>query len=361
MSVSKPVKVIVVPAKPLIDKFVAARRVLNDNAQYSVIIEFCDVNQPTAEHLARWQAMCSPGVEPYLIDIGDKKYHQLGSSAAEVELAASDTRNNRTLKHLVDLVNVNNKTGNLKNRRHAIAKLVRGAYHVMNGGDDSQSVVFDHCMDTVNAYFMDHGRRAWDALSNPEYIELKKLWDGFNVSEKEVIDFTLPLYFRHLFTSGRSVEEITEKISWWNDKAKKIAARRAAAQNANYQIRQFKIQGRPAGFVHVSDYFEAEEAPYKLFGDKALGLSLLIVRDEQGHVHIKSSYCYPGINLDSLFEALNAAEPGLWYFEKRFKAGPMLMNGSRQFTGTAPSEFSDGNLCVAAHALVTFETMAVAL
>jgi len=50
---------------------------MNDNSQYHVIVEFCDVNQPTAEHLARWQAMCSPGVEPYLIDVGDKKYHQL--------------------------------------------------------------------------------------------------------------------------------------------------------------------------------------------------------------------------------------------------------------------------------------------
>jgi hypothetical protein len=355
MPVSKPVKVIVVPAKPPIDKFVAARRVLNDNTQYSVIIEFCDVNQPTPEHLARWQAMCSAGVEPYLVDIGDKKYHQLGSSAAEVELAASETRSSRILKHLVDLVNVNNKTGNLKNRRHAIAKLVRDAYHVMNMGSASQSVVFDHAMDVVDAYFMDHGRRAWDTLSNPEYAELKQLWDGFNVSEKEVTDFTLPLYFRHLFTSGRSTEEIIEKISWWNDKAKKIAARRAAVQNANYPVRQFKIQGRSAGLVRTSDYFEAEEAPYKLFGDKALGLSLLIIRDEQGHVHIKSSYRYPGINLDSLFEALNTAEPGLWYFEKRFKAGPMIMNGSRQFTGVPPSGLSDGDLCVAVHALVTFE------
>ncbi len=355
MPVSKPVRVIVFPANPPIDKYVAARRVLNDNTQYQVVVEFCNVNQPTSEHLAKWSARCSPGVEPYLVDIGDKKYHGLGSSAAEVELAASETRESRILRHLVDLVNENNRTGNLKNRLHPIAKIMRDAYHVMNGNDSSQTVVFDHGMDVVNAYFMDHGRRSWDTLSNPEYAELKTLWDGFNVSENEVLDFTLPLYFKQLFTSGRSAEEIVEKISWWIKKAKMAADRRAAIRGTKYEIRKFKIQGYAAGLVHITDYFEAEEAPYKLFGDKTLELSLLIIRDAQGHVHIKSSYRYPGINLDKLFEVLDKLEPGLWYFEKRFKAGPMIMNGSRQFTGVASTELSDGDICQLAHEFVTFD------
>jgi hypothetical protein len=354
MPVSKLVKVIVVPARPPIDKFVAVWRVRHDNSQYHCIVEFCDVNQPTAEDMARWQAMCSQDIEPYLVDVGDKKYHQLGSSAAEVELTASETRSNRTLMQLVSLVNENNRTGNLKNRRYAIAKIVRDAYHVMNSGDGSQSVVFDHGMDVVDAYFMDHGSRAWGTLSNPEYTALKQLWDGFNVSEKEVLDFTIPLYFRHLFMSGRSTDEIVTKIDWWIDKMKRIEARRAAIKGTEYKIRPFKIQGHAAGLVHVTDYFEAEEVPYKLFGDKSLELSLLIIRDELGHVHIKSSYRFPGINLDKLYELLNQLEPGLWYLEKRFKAGPMLMNGSRQFTGVTVSQLSDGDLCQAAHSLVTF-------
>jgi hypothetical protein len=347
--------IVVVPARSPIDKYVAYKRVQLDRTEaFRLEVAFCDVNQPTPELMARWRSMCTPGVEPYLVDVGDKKYHQLGSSAAEVELMSSETRSGRTIKYLVGLINENNKTGNLKNRRYAIAKLLRDAYHVMKGGDDSQNVVFDHGMDVVNAYFMDHGRRAWDALFNPEYAELKQLWDGFNVSEKEVIDFTLPLYFRQLFTSGRSAEEIIEKIDWWNDKAKRIAARRGAIQNTDYQIRPFKIQGRDAGLVHVMDYFEAEEVPYKLFGDKNLALSLLIIRDECGNVHIKSSFRFPGINLDKLFEFLNQLEPGLWYFEKRFKAGPMIMNGSRQSTGVTSSALSDGDLCQAAHSLVVF-------
>ena len=126
MHAIKPLMVVVVPARPPIDKYVAFKRVqLDRTGEYRLEVAFCDVNQPTEEMMARWRAMCSPGVEPYLVDVGDKKYHQLGSSAAEVEFMASETRSGRTIKHLVELVNENNKTGNLKNRRHSIAKLVR--------------------------------------------------------------------------------------------------------------------------------------------------------------------------------------------------------------------------------------------
>lgn len=352
---NKPLMIVVVPAKPPIDKYVAYKRVELDRADsFRLKVAFCDVNQPTDEMMARWQAMCSPGVEPYLVDVGDKKYHKIGSSAAEVELMSSETRSGRVIKRLVELINDNNKTGNLKNRRYSIAKLVRDAYHVMNGGDVSQGLVFEHCLDVVNAYFTDQSRRAWDSLSNPEYAALKALWDGLNVSEKEVLDFTIPLYFKQLFMSGRSAEEIISKIDWWIDKAKRIEARRAAVKGAEYKVCPFKIQGRAAGLVHVTDYFEAEEVPYKLFGNADLALSLLIIRDENGHAHIKSSFRFPGINLDKLFELMDKAEPGLWYLEKRFKAGPMIMNGSRQFTGVAPTAFSDGDLCQAAHLLATF-------
>ena len=341
---TKPVMIVVVPGRPPIDKFVAARRVIQDRDQYHVQMAFCDVNQPTPEHMARWRAMCSPGVEPYLIDVGDRKYHEMGSSAAEVEMKASETHDGRTLKHLVDLVNNNNKTGGLKSSRHSVAKLVRDAYHVMNGGSDSQEVVFDHGMDVVNAYFFDHSRRAWDTLSNPEHATLKELWDGFNVTEREVLDFTLPLYFKHLFMSGRSAKEIIEKISWWNNKAERVAKCRATARGKAYNPGIFAAQGHPAGFLYVENYFEAEEAPYQLFRNKAIGLSVLIIRNELGQVHIKSSFRYPGINFDKLFEFLNRMEPGRWYLETRFKAGPMLMNGSRQFTGVAATSFSDSEL-----------------
>lgn len=354
MHATKPVKVIVVPARPPIDKYVAMRRVWLDNSNdFRLTVEFCDVNQPTPEHLAYWRSKCSPDVEPYLIDVGEKKYHQLGSSAAEVELTSSETKNRKTLNYLLGLINDNNRTGNLKNRRHSIAKLVRDAYHVMNGGYRSQGVVFEYGMDVVNAYFFDLDKRAWDTLS--AYANLQELWNGFGVTGNEVLDFTLPLYFRQLFMSGRSAGEIVQKISWWLDKAQRVAVRRAAIEAKSYQPQMFLIQGRPAGLLHVEDYFEAEEAPYKLFGDKKLGLSLLIARDELGHVHIKSSFRYPGMDFDKLYEVLNRREPGCWYLEKRFKAGPMLMNGSRQFTGVTPTAISDDKLIQLVSMFVRFK------
>jgi hypothetical protein len=353
----KPLMIVVLPARPPIDKYVAYKRVsLDKGERFRLGVEFCDVNQPTDAHMSRWTSKCSPGVEPYMIDVGDKKYHRQGGSAAEVEVLSSETRSSRILKHLVELVNLNNKTGFLKEAPHSVAKIIRDAYEVMASPTTSQEVVFEHGMDVVDSYFSHQDRRAWETINEPEHAELKKLWDGFGVKDAdETKDFTLPRYFRQLFMGGRSEQEIITKISWWLDKVKRITARRDAAKAKTYMPRIVRHVGeKTIGLIYVGDCFEALAASHQQVGSGKLAVGIL--RNKLGQVHIASSYRHKGANFDALYAELNRREPGRWYFEGRFGKGqdPKIMNASRQFTGEPPTRISDGELLQLAERLITF-------
>jgi hypothetical protein len=331
---------------------------------YRIRFAFCDVNHPTVEHYARWQALCSPGVEPYLIDIGDKKYHKTAGSAAQVEKMSSETEGGRTWNRLVELANENNRSGNLKKARYSVAKIVRDAYEVMNGtkvpngANGPQEVVFEHVLDVVNGFFFRQDGRSWDSLfSNPSHADLRELWDGFSVTEKEVLPFTLPLYFRHLFLGGRSAAEIMEKIGWWLDKVERITKKRDAAQSKQYALlHRFSIGDKRGAVIVVGNAFEAEAASYQWIGSGKIAIG--IIRNERGHVHIQSSFRHPGGQFDALAAALDQAEPGLWYYEPRYTIGtvsiPMMMNGSKQFKGVTPTNLSNEVIVDLVYRLVTF-------
>jgi hypothetical protein len=359
MSVLKPVKCVVLPSNPPIDKLIALKRVeLDLRDEYRICLAFCDVNMPTREHYARWDKMCTPETgDAYLVDVGDKKYHKRGGSAAEVEKMSSETEGGRTWNYLVELANKNNQDGSLKQARHSVAKLLRDTYHVMNGNaGSSQGLVVEHGMDVVNGFFFRQSARDWNELfTNDEFVVLRQLWEGFNVSEKEVLPFTLPQYFRHLFLAGRSVAEITTKISWWLDKAKRVQVARDTARAKKYDVQMFNLacNGKAAGLIHVTDFFEAEAATYAWVGSGKLAVG--IVKNELGQVHVQSSFRHPGLDFSDLAEWLSKAEPGRWYYETRFKSGPMLMNGSRQFTGVIPTSLQDHALkaCVGAMVKLT--------
>jgi hypothetical protein len=318
---------------------------------------FCDVNIPSPEMMATWNAMCDPEAGPaYLIDVGDKKYHKSAGSAAEVEKMASDTTEGRTFNYLVELVNENNRTGKLKSYRHSVAKMIRDFYELPGGLlGPSQEFIFDHGMDVVNGFFLRPNDRAWaDLFEKPEYADLRKLWDGFNVSEKEVLPFTLPLYFRQLFLAGRSPAEITEKITWWINKARQVETLKATAKLKVYNVTRFANGSKQFGYVKVGGTFESEAFSYLWVGSGRLAVA--IIRNERGHVQIRSSFKHPGANFDALAATLDNLEPGRWYHEGRFSGGnvQMLMNGSPQFTGVTPTALSDDELIMLVREYVTF-------
>jgi hypothetical protein len=354
---TKPTKVVVLPAFPPIDKYVAFRRVMLDlGEKFHLVKAFCNVNQPTETQMADWQSRCSDGIEPYLIDVGAKKYHHLAPSAAQLEKMSSETRSGRIYNDLVELINKNNFTGFLKKQRHSVAKLVRETYQVMNSKDSSQELVFDRCMHVVNAYFFDQDKRSWKSLSEPRHAKLKQIWDGFGVQESEMGDFTLTRYFEHLFMSGRSEGEILERIGWWLDKAKRVVQRRQNAKKKDYRPLITRcVDGKSVGLFYVPDYFEAEVVSYQWIGSGKLAVG--IIRNELGQVHILTSKAYKTINLKPVSQRFDEIEPGRWLFEERFGDGQvqMIMNGSRQFTGVPPTRQSNGQLLAQVANLMTFD------
>lgn len=224
---AKPMKCVVLPARPPIDKLVAFKRVkLDFEKKFKLRLAFCDVNIPTPMHRAKWNAMCSEGAgEPYLIDVGEKKYHKIADSASAVEKMSSETTEGRIWNMLVELINQNNKNGKLKSSLFAIPKILRDAYETKHRASEWPEVVFWHGMDVVDGFFLQQNQRSWeDLFEHPDFAELRRLWEGFNVGESEVLPFTLPLYFRQMFLSGWSEAEITQKISWWLNQIKLIAA-----------------------------------------------------------------------------------------------------------------------------------------
>lgn len=340
----KPVQVVVIPARPPIDKYIAAKRVMLDlGTFFQIRVVFCDVNQPTPEQYDKWDKLCGEGGrQAVLIDIGDVKYHKGFQSAAEMQKLASSVKGGQTWNWLVELANENNQTGSLKQARHSVAKLVREIYHLR--GNDWPVIVWEHGMDVLDSFFWLQNKRAWEELfDRSEHEPLRKLWEGFGIMETEVLPFTIPLYFRKLFMSGRSIQEIITKISWWINRALEVYQSHERARVRKYTCKSFHIHGKPAGVIGIRDYFEAAAASYQLIGSGRLALG--VMRNfTTGHVHIQPSFRHPGANLEALYRELERREPTRWYHETRFRAGQMVMNGSWQFLGVTPTSLSDDEL-----------------
>ncbi|MDE2018723.1 MAG: hypothetical protein KGJ13_00020 [Patescibacteria group bacterium] len=349
----KPVKAVVLPNHPTIDKLIALWRVKHDlQKNYRFRLAFCDVNVPTPEHYRQWNALCSPGVDgPYLLDVGEKKYHITAGSASAVEKMASPTQQARTWNMLAELASKNNQNAFLKSLPNSIVKVLRELYEVAS----SQEVVIDHAMEVIDGFFLRRNGRNWeDLFINPEFEEIRKLWEGFNIDECEVKPFTLQLYFRQLFLAGRSPNEISEKIGWWLRKRDQVRAARVKAEKKAYKTTLFSVDNRPCILAEVKDVFEGQAAFRRFVGSGKFAIG--IVRNTRlGHVTIQASARhYYGVNFDALANALAVLEPGLWYYETRFASGPILMNGSPQYTGVRRTSLSDDMLIYQISHLVDF-------
>ena len=131
-----------------------------------------------------------------------------------------------------------------------------------------------------------------------------------------------------------------------------MKALKDAAKQKQYKMTTFQIGSKRAGYVKVDGAFEFEAFSYAHVGSG--NLAVAVIRNERGHVHVQASFRHPGANFAELAAALEKIEPGRWYYETRFKSGPMLMNGSRQFTGVTPTDITDDALIALILNTVTF-------
>lgn len=358
MAQNMTVRSLVVPALPPIDKYVAAKRVMLDWRKVPstrLQIEFCNVNIPTPEHYKVWDR--GNRGSAILIDVGDRKYHHGYMSASEMVKMESPIDGGSTWNRMLELVNKNNTTGFLKQRRHAVAKMIREIPHVFGDRNYGERETWTYGMDVVDSFFWRMDRRNWEDLFNDSlYADLRQLWEGFGVNEEEVQEFTLPLYFRRMFRSGRPAAEIMQKMSWWLDHAKQVARLHDAAHRKEYRnrTRTFELQGTEerGGIVHIADYFEAGGFNYKALGSGVLALAVL--RNRFGGAVIMCSNKHR-VNFHELCQELARKEPNRWYFEGRFESGQMVMNQSWQFIGVTPTSLTDDELIVAVAKYAKYE------
>lgn len=344
-------RTLVVPALPPIDKYIAAKRVMLDwegIAKFNVA--FCDVNVPGPEHYKRWDGV-NPG-SAILIDLGDEKYHDRCLSASEMQKMKSNTENGATWNKLLEMANRNNGTGYLKQAPHSVAKLIREIPHTFTDRARGEAETWTYGMDVVNSYFWRQDRREWESLfTDPEYADLRRLWEGFGVLG-DPKDFTLPFYFRRMFRSGRSLAEIGQKMSWWIDHEKAISQRHRAAKAAKFQdrTRTFSLKDEvEGGVVQIKDYFDGGAFIGNVLGSGVLAIA--VMRNPHGGVVIMPSNKHT-LNLETLYQELVKREPTKWYFEGRFASGHMVMNQSWQFVGVTPTAMTDDVLIgmIRAHA-----------
>lgn len=351
-----PTRSIVVPALPPIDKYIAEKRVLLDwrGVPVKFEVEFCGRNIPRREDYQRWDR--GNPHSAIIIDLGDAKYHHGYQSASDMAKMMSHTDGGATWNRLQELANQNNRSGFLKQRRHSVAKLIREIYHLGSGWPDLNwyRICWAHCKDVVDSFFWRMDGRNWDTLfTDPTYAELRKIWEGFDVQEKEVLEFTLPLYFRKLFRSGRPIPLIMQRMSWWLDNQRKVESRREQARRKRYQFKAFHLKGQPAGLVHINDYWEAEAFSYNHLGAPR-ELVLGIIRNPRGGAVVQCSFRHE-LDLENLSRALAKQEPDrTWHFEPRFSSGHMIMNQSWQFYEETATSLSDDELIRIAYNLARY-------
>jgi hypothetical protein len=350
---AKATRSLVVPNRPPIDKYIGAKRVYLDwKGLTNFQVEFCDVNIPTPVLQKQWDRG-NPG-SAILIDVGDEKYHKGFMSAAHMQAMKSGTDGSATWNMLEDLARRNNETGFLKNFRHSIAKAVREIPHVLPDDDTHKRIIWVHGMDVVDSFFWPVNRRSWDSLfEDSTYNALLALWKGFSVSEIDVQPFTLPMYFRKMFMSGRTQEEIMCRTSWWLDNMKKVTVRQERARKMRFNPKRIAFHGQTVGLIHIGDYFEAGSFTYQHIGAPNM-LAVGIIRNPKGGTTIQASRNHK-VNLDRVFQALDRDEPTQWYYEGRFSSGSILMNGSWQFTGVKPTAKSDEQLLTLVQQFAEYE------
>src|SRR5258708_38035357 len=85
------------------------------------------------------------------------------------------------------------------------------------------------------------------------------MWEAFGITDQELADFTLPLYFRRMFRSGRPEQEIMRRMSWWLDHTKAVIQKHERARRMQLTPKRLEIQGTQAtaGLIKVNDYVES--------------------------------------------------------------------------------------------------------
>lgn len=314
--------------KPPIDK-IAALALLERALGTSVpIAQFWESNRCSPEQMLEWEA---GNLLP--IDIGDEKYHQSGFGSATERVAEMFELNSPAERKLVELMNKNNQTGNLKaGGPLSVAWSVRELYEF---DDFDQRDIVARAKDVVHAYLKVLAGD-WDASrSNP----------GLSGAMPELVQetvkgnfapFTTSRYLRDLWFTGTPVEDIKEKVRWWLEGGKRAKANVDRAKAEYDRMKNTVYEARTAGgksttyiLLETADRFLVKAAGY----DRGVGVRV-VKNPVTGHGLIAGQ---KHTNLAALATVLEREEPGLWYYARETQT---LINGGQQYVETPPTRYS---------------------
>ncbi len=306
------------PWKPPIDKILALCLLHNQSEQPLETLDYWKQNECPPEQFADWRDL-----KIYPIDIGDRKYHKAGvGSASEFIVKEFGLKLTDGFQSLVSMINENNKTGNLKGRKFAVAHMLREMYEL----EDSQELhleIIRKTMDVLEA----HARVVNGELNQPEeglsdaLPDLVEQFAGCNNAA-----LTLGRYLRDLWLLGEEPAEIRSRIDFWLNGWGEVQARLAKGVEAFNKLSplDWSAAGTKGIALHTDDRFLAKAAI------KSGRYGIRIIVSGTGHTVISTN----GFDLSKLHAALEKLEPGRWYYQAKMGA---LINGGPQYVGVEPT------------------------
>jgi hypothetical protein len=309
-----------VPYKPPIDKIVAYYLLLAHNDLPFDSVVYWTRNECSEKQFAKWrdERICP-------IDIGDRKYHEAGvGSATEFVVTQFDIQLSPAQNRLVEMLNKNNATGNLKQGGwDAIAFLLRELYELT---DDQQ----------FHFKVMDKAAHVVMCFTQVEDGQIAQPLDGLEEALPDLVErfkktvhmpLTLGRYVQDLWLLGNEPAQIREHVRFWTDGAAELQRKLAEGRKAFDELQpkdEFFAKGNKGIVVKSDDRFIAKAAI------KCGDYMIRIIRTAAGHVTISTN----GLDLGKVAEELTRREPGRWYYQAKMGA---LINGGPQYIGVQPT------------------------
>ena len=284
---------------------------------------FWESNRCSPEQMLEWDV---GGV--LSIDIGDEKYHQSGYGSATERIAEMFELNSPAERKLVELMNHNNKTGNLKTGGSlSVAWSVRELYE-----DDAldQRDIVARAKDVVHAFL-----KALAGETDPSRAAAGMADALLSLVEEtkrsNFAPFSTGRYMRDLWLIGTPINQILEKVFWWVDGGRdaKLAVDRAKSQYDTMRKDTFEVGDVTCIRLDTSNRFLVKVAGY----DRGIGVRV-VKNPKTGHGLIAGQ---KHTKLAVLAAVLEQEEPGLWYYARETQT---LINGGQQYVQTPATRFS---------------------
>lgn len=326
-------KGVVMPFKPPIDKIAAAAIAQMHNPGPFRSVEYWMQNDVPESMYAHWAA---EGI--LTIDLGQDKYHvaKVGS-ATELIVKRYGLRLTDGGRKVLELINNNNRTGNLKGNYMAIAHILREMYE-LNDFEAHHLQVVTHVMYAVETFiraFDKKERRPSDGMS-PQLLQMQQ-----NLKRCNDAPFTVGRLLRDMWDMGANEADIAHHVCFWIDGFAQLVQERKRGERDFEMLERKGLDTFQAGkflgiVLRTNDRFLVRAAAKaQEHGQEKYGVRLIVNSD--GHISV-TTY---GRNISAFAAQVKGLEPKEWYHQD--KTGSII-NGGPQYRGVQPTKLKPAQL-----------------